>query len=75
MLLQIKESVGLFSDVAQLGVVFGLLVAIIFVLARRVIKLETKIEEMIEVEKAEAKENILIIKNASDAMQEVAKKL
>ena len=75
MILQVEESVSLFTEIAQLGVVFTLLIAIIFVLGRRVMNLEKKIEEMIGLEKLEAKENILIIKNATDAMTEVAKKL
>ena len=72
MILQV-EATGLFSDVAQLGIVFTLLVAIIVVLGRRVVKLEKVIEGMHLENKTEAKEQILIIKGASEAMKKVAK--
>lgn len=44
-LLQIQEAKGLFSEVAQLGVVFSLLVAIILVLAWLVVKLYKESKE------------------------------
>lgn len=66
---------GMFTSIAQQGIAFTLLIIIIYVLGRRVAKLEKKIEDMIAEEKKEAKENILIIKGATEAMQLVAKKL
>lgn len=44
-ILQITEAQGLFSEVAQLGIVFGLLVAIILVLAWLVVKLYKESKE------------------------------
>lgn len=72
MLLQISE---LFSDIAQLGIVFALLVAIIFVLGRRVVKLENEKDATMLERLEETKQNVLIIKAATDAMTAVSDKI
>ena len=72
MLLQISE---LFSDIAQLGIVFALLVAIIFVLGRRVVKLENEKDATMLERLEETKQNVLIIKDATDAMTKVSDKI
>lgn len=74
-LLQTDVAAGFLGQVVQAGIAFAIMAMIIYVLARRVVKLENKIEQMISDEKKEAKENILIIKGATEAMQKVAKKL
>lgn len=74
-LLQADVAAGFLGQVVQAGIAFAIMAMIIYVLARRVVKLENKIEQMISDEKKEAKENILIIKGATEAMQKVAKKL
>lgn len=74
-LLQTDIATNFLSEIVQAGIAFTIMVVIIVVLARRVLKLEKKIEEMIADEKKDAKENILIIKGATEAMQKVAKKL
>lgn len=74
-LLQTDVAAGFLGQVVQAGIAFAIMAMIIYVLARRVVKLENKIEQMISDEKKDAKENILIIKGATEAMQKVAKKL
>lgn len=66
------EATGLFSEIAQLGIVFTLLVAIIVVLGRRIMKLEKKIEEMTEERFEQIKDNAIIIKDATSAMRDMA---
>lgn len=67
------ESTGLFTDIAQQGIAFGILVAIIIVLARRVMKLEKQIEQMTNDRFKEIGENTIILTNATTAMTEMAK--
>lgn len=74
-LLQIEEAAGLFSDVAQLGTVFALLVAIILVLGWVVNKLVKKNELLVNERRESEKESILIIKGATDAMLQIAEYL
>jgi membrane protein implicated in regulation of membrane protease activity len=61
----LQESIepnGILTEVVQQGIAFAILVVIIIVLARRVIKLENKIEEMIDTRFEEVKDNAIIIK-------------
>ena len=74
-LLQTTEAAGFFDAMMQQGIAFGLMMLIIIVLGRRVLSLEKKIDSMVAEEKADAKESILIIKGATDAMRKVARKL
>lgn len=72
-LLQTDVATGFLGQVVQAGIAFALLVVIIYVLARRVVSLEKDIKQMISDEKNEAKQNILIIKSATESMEKVAK--
>lgn len=72
-LLQTDVATGFLGQVVQAGIAFALLVVIIYVLARRVISLEKEMKQMITDEKNEAKQNILIIKSATESMERVAK--
>jgi membrane protein implicated in regulation of membrane protease activity len=71
----LQESIepnGILTEVVQQGIAFAILVVIIIVLARRVIKLENKIEEMIDTRFEEVKDNAIIIKDATSAMKDMA---
>lgn len=70
MILQVSE---IFTEIAQLGIVFAILVAIIFVLARRVNKLENENKELVIERLTEAKEIVVILKDATDSMNRVSK--
>lgn len=72
-LLQTGTEVGFLSQVAQAGIAFTILILIIYVLARRVVKLETRLESKEKEDKDNAKELVLIIKSATDSMERVAK--
>lgn len=72
MILQL-EATSLFSDIAQMGMVFTVLVAIIVVLGRRVIKLEKKIDDLNNERFKEVAESTLLLKDATEAMKEVSK--
>ena len=70
MLLQVSE---IFLDIAQLGIVFALLVAIVFVLGRRIVKLENENKELVVERLESTKEIIIILKDATDSMNRVSK--
>lgn len=64
---------SLFTNAAQLGVAFSLLVGIVFVLAKRVLTLEKKIENLTD-EKFEIYKEVLEISNEStNTMKSVIK--
>ena len=67
------EAAGFFDAMMQQGIAFGLMALIIFVLARRIVKLEKKIDDMIDEKMVEAKENTIIIKEATEAMKQHSK--
>lgn len=73
-LLQTDVATGFLGQVVQAGIAFAIMALIIIVLARRVMSLEREIKQMIAEEKKEAKDNILIIKSATEAMTKIAKK-
>lgn len=70
MILLQAETAGFFDAMMQQGIAFGLMSLVIIVLARRIIKLEAKIDGMIEDKFEEAKEQAIIIKDATEAMKE-----
>lgn len=72
LLQETMEPTTFLTDIAQQGIAFGLMGLIIVVLARRVIKLEKKIEDMTDTRFDEVKDNAVIIKNATEAMRDMA---
>lgn len=68
-----QEATGIFGALMQQGILFGFMGFVIFILARRVVQLEKKIENMTEDKFEEIKDNTLLIQNATNAMTKVAK--
>lgn len=58
---------------AQQGVAFAVLVGVIIVLARRVLQLETRVDNLIDERHETMKEVILVIKDATEAIKRTVK--
>jgi membrane protein implicated in regulation of membrane protease activity len=73
-LLQATEVTGFFDAMMQQGIAFGLMALIIYVLGRRVVKLENDNKDLINSQIDAIKEHTIILKEATEAIKQFNEK-